>query len=59
MPHLVFLLGPFQATLDGRPIAGFRANKVRALLAYLAKNEGIDPLVDAIQKIQTTNVQRE
>jgi len=30
------LLGPFQATLDGVPIAGFEANKVRALLAYLA-----------------------
>jgi DNA-binding SARP family transcriptional activator len=30
------LLGPFQATLDGQPIAGLRTNKVRALLAYLA-----------------------
>ncbi|HUT21079.1 MAG TPA: AAA family ATPase, partial [Anaerolineae bacterium] len=30
------LLGPFQATLDGEPISGFKANKVRALLAYLA-----------------------
>jgi DNA-binding SARP family transcriptional activator len=30
------LLGPFRATLDGEPIAGFKTNKVRALLAYLA-----------------------
>ena len=30
------LLGPFQAELDGRPVAGFRSDKVRALLAYLA-----------------------
>ena len=37
MPHLsLSLLGPFQATLDGEPIAGFEATKVRALLAYLA-----------------------
>jgi len=36
MAHLsLSLLGPFQATLDGKPIAGFRTNKVRALLAYL------------------------
>jgi DNA-binding SARP family transcriptional activator len=37
MAHLsLSLLGPFQATLDGQPIAGFKSNKVRALLAYLA-----------------------
>ena len=37
MAHLALsLLGSFQATLDGEPIAGFEANKVRALLAYLA-----------------------
>ena len=30
------LLGSFQATLDGRPITGFKSNRVRALLAYLA-----------------------
>ena len=30
------LLGTFQATLDGEPIAGFESVKVRALLAYLA-----------------------
>jgi predicted ATPase/DNA-binding SARP family transcriptional activator len=30
------LLGPFQASRDGRPVAGFAYDKVRALLAYLA-----------------------
>ena len=30
------LLGSFQATLDGQPVMGFKSNKVRALLAYLA-----------------------
>ncbi len=32
----IFLLGPFHATLAGKPIAGFESNKVRALFAYLA-----------------------
>lgn len=37
MPYLsVSLLGPFRATVDDRPLAGFRSSKVRALLAYLA-----------------------
>lgn len=37
MAHLsLCLLGPFQVTLDGRPLTGFKSNKVRALLAYLA-----------------------
>jgi DNA-binding SARP family transcriptional activator len=37
MAHLsLSLLGPFQVTLDGQPVAGFKSNKVRALLAYLA-----------------------
>jgi DNA-binding SARP family transcriptional activator len=37
MPKLeIRLFGPFQAALDGTPIAGFESNKVRALLAYLA-----------------------
>jgi DNA-binding SARP family transcriptional activator/predicted ATPase len=36
MAHLsLSLLGPFQATLDGQPVTGFKSNKVRALLAYL------------------------
>jgi DNA-binding SARP family transcriptional activator len=30
------LLGPFQAALDGEPVAAFESNKVRALLTYLA-----------------------
>ncbi len=30
------LLGPLQVTLDGQPVTGFKSNKVRALLAYLA-----------------------
>jgi DNA-binding SARP family transcriptional activator/predicted ATPase/predicted negative regulator of RcsB-dependent stress response len=30
------LLGPFQVTLDGQPVRGFKSNKERALLAYLA-----------------------
>ncbi|MCI0394151.1 MAG: tetratricopeptide repeat protein [Chloroflexi bacterium] len=30
------LLGSFQVALDGRPLTGFRSDKVRALLAYLA-----------------------
>ena len=36
MGHLdVRLLGPFQVTLDGESVTGFRSDKVRALLAYL------------------------
>ena len=34
------LLGPFQAELDGQPVAGFESTKVRALLAYLAAAAG-------------------
>jgi DNA-binding SARP family transcriptional activator/tetratricopeptide (TPR) repeat protein len=37
MPRLtICLLGPFTALLDGVPLTGFRSDKVRALLAYLA-----------------------
>ncbi|MFZ5821224.1 MAG: ATP-binding protein [Chloroflexota bacterium] len=37
MAHLrISLLGPIQVTLDGQPVTGFKSNKVRALLAYLA-----------------------
>ncbi len=32
----ISLLGPFQATLDGKPITAFESVKVRALLAFLA-----------------------
>ena len=34
------LLGHFQATLDGEPLNGFHSDKVRALLACLAVEEG-------------------
>jgi len=34
------LLGSFQATWDGVPLEGFRSDKVRALLAYLATEGG-------------------
>jgi DNA-binding SARP family transcriptional activator/predicted ATPase len=37
MAHLsLVLLGSFQATMDDRPVVGFKSNKERALLAYLA-----------------------
>jgi len=37
MAHLALsLLGSFQVTLDGQPVKGFKSNKVRALLVYLA-----------------------
>jgi len=37
MAHLALsLLGSFQVSLDGQPVTGFKSNKVRALLAYLA-----------------------
>ncbi|RMD64942.1 hypothetical protein D6833_03650, partial [Candidatus Parcubacteria bacterium] len=35
LPLHLSLLGPFYATLDGRPLPGFKSNKVRALLAFL------------------------
>ena len=37
MPRLTLsLLGAFHAELDGQPVIGYKSNKVRALLAYLA-----------------------
>lgn len=36
----VFLLGPFRAAIDGQAVTGFRSDKVRALLAYLAVESG-------------------
>ena len=37
MPHLsLALLGPFQTTVDGQPVTGWKSNKIKALLAYLA-----------------------
>ena len=41
MPRLrLSFLGPFQVTLDGRLVSSFEADKVRALLAYLAVEAG-------------------
>ena len=41
MPHLsVFLLGSFRCVLDETVVSGFRSNKNRALLAYLAAEAG-------------------
>ncbi len=37
----LFLLGTFQATLDADPLDGFRSDKSRALLAYLALNNNL------------------
>jgi DNA-binding SARP family transcriptional activator len=34
------LIGPFEALLDGQPVAGFQSNKVRGLLAFLAVESG-------------------
>lgn len=31
----LWLFGPFQAELEGKPLRGFRSAKIRALLAYL------------------------
>jgi DNA-binding SARP family transcriptional activator len=37
MGHLsLSFLGPFDVVLDGQPVTGFKSNKVRGLLAYLA-----------------------
>lgn len=52
MAHLsVLLLGPFQATLDGRPVTGFESATVRALLAYLAAEAGRAHTRDAIAEL--------
>ena len=41
MTHLALaLLGPFQATLDGRPVEGLTSDRLRGLLAYLAVERG-------------------
>ncbi len=43
MPRFILnLLGPFQASLDERPVTAFSTDKVRALLVYLAV-EGSQP----------------
>ncbi|MBN2393518.1 MAG: hypothetical protein JXR84_22485, partial [Anaerolineae bacterium] len=41
MPSLeLYLLGDFRILLDGQPLTGFRSDKARALLAYLAVENG-------------------
>ena len=41
MPCLsIDVLGPLQVSLNGQPLTGFKYNKVRALLAYLAVEAG-------------------
>ncbi len=41
MAHLALsLLGSFQARIDGLPLNGFESDKARALLAYLAAEDG-------------------
>ena len=41
MAHLaLYLLGPFQTTLDGGPVQGLNSAHLRALLAYLAVERG-------------------
>jgi predicted ATPase/DNA-binding SARP family transcriptional activator len=42
------LLGPFQVRLDGQPVTRFRADSVRALLAYLAMHRGLPLRRDAL-----------
>lgn len=37
----LWLLGPFQAEFDDKPLTEFRTNKVRALLIYLATEQGL------------------
>jgi WD40 repeat protein/DNA-binding SARP family transcriptional activator len=36
----IYLLGTFEVSLDGVPLSGFRSDKVRALLAFLAVESG-------------------
>jgi DNA-binding SARP family transcriptional activator len=49
MSHLaISLLGPFQVTLDGKPVTRFRADTARALLAYLAMHAGVACRRDAL-----------
>lgn len=36
----MWLFGPFQATLDGKALEGFKSDKARALLAYLVVEAG-------------------
>jgi DNA-binding SARP family transcriptional activator len=39
-PLSLRVLGPFQVSLDGKPVTGFASDKVRAWLVYLALSPG-------------------
>jgi DNA-binding SARP family transcriptional activator len=42
MSHLaISLLGPFQVTRDGKPVARFESDTARALLGYLVMQPGV------------------
>jgi predicted ATPase/DNA-binding SARP family transcriptional activator/class 3 adenylate cyclase len=44
----IFLLGPFQVTLNGEPVTRFGSDTARALLAYLAMHPGTAHRRDAL-----------
>ncbi|HSN76783.1 MAG TPA: BTAD domain-containing putative transcriptional regulator, partial [Anaerolineae bacterium] len=44
----LFLLGPFEASLDEEPLAGLRSSKGRGLLAYLASRPGFPHLRETL-----------
>lgn len=47
----ILLLGGFEASLDGRPVAGFAYSKMRALLAYLAVEREQDHRRDVLAEL--------
>lgn len=47
----LLMLGGFDAYLDGRPVAGFSYNKMRALLAYLAVEREQDHRRDVLAEL--------
>jgi len=51
----LMLLGGFDACLDGRPVAGFAYNKMRALLAYLAVEREQDHRRDLLAELLWNN----
>ena len=52
-------LGPFQASLDGRPARGFEMVKSRLLLAYLAEEPGRVYLRSSLAGLLCSNSQYE
>ena len=47
----VSLLGPFEASLDDRPLHKFRTSKVQALLIYLATEASVVHRRDALMAL--------